>query len=79
GDSHILNDAKSAFSEACAKYCAYDLHPFESINGRGFEILCQSLLDLERQNPHPIEATDIIPDPTTVLRRVKRLAQCTSN
>ncbi|CAF1387975.1 unnamed protein product [Rotaria sordida] len=68
-NSNILADLKSVFTETCAKFCAYDLHPYESIRGHGFQILCQSLLDLARQNFHPIEAADIIPDPMTISRR----------
>ncbi len=25
---------KCAFTEACAKYCSYDLHPFETVNDK---------------------------------------------
>ncbi|CAF1181524.1 unnamed protein product [Rotaria sordida] len=71
-NSNILADLKSVFTEACAKFCAYDLRPYESVRGHGFQILCQSLLDLARQNFHPIEAADIIPDPMTISQdRVK--------
>ncbi|CAF1031432.1 unnamed protein product [Rotaria sordida] len=74
-NSNILADLKSVFTETCAKFCAYDLHPYESVRGHGFQILCQSLLDLARQNFHSIEAADIIPDPTTISRRVQKLAE----
>ncbi|CAF1039365.1 unnamed protein product [Rotaria sordida] len=69
-NSNILADLKSVFTETCAKFCAYDLHPYESVRGHGFQILCQSLLDLARQNFHPIEAADIIPDPMTISHRL---------
>jgi len=74
-DNNVSAAEKSSFTEACAKYCSFDLRPFETMNGDGFQILCQSLLDLARNNPHRIEAADIIPDPTTVSRRVKNLAE----
>ncbi len=66
---------KSSFTEACAKFCSFDLHPFETVNSHGFQILCQSLLDLAHHNPHRIEAADIIPNPTTISRRVNKLAE----
>ena len=74
-DNNVSAAEKSSFIEACAKYCSFDLRPFETVNGHGFEILCQSLLDLAHKNPHRIEAANIIPDPTTVSRRVKNLAE----
>jgi len=78
-ESNMSAGIKSVFTEACAKYCAFDLRPYESVRGHGFVILCQSLLDLARQNPGLIEASDIIPDPTTVSRRVQKLAEGISN
>ena len=65
--------------EACAKFCAYDFRPYESVHGHGFQILCQSLLNLARQNSHSIEVAAIIPDPTTISRRVQKLAEGISN
>jgi hypothetical protein len=78
-DSNALNSVKSAFTEASAKFCAFDLRPYESVRGHGFEILCQTLLSLAHQNPHAIEAAAIIPDPTTISRRVQKLAEGISN
>ncbi|CAF3864395.1 unnamed protein product, partial [Rotaria sp. Silwood1] len=74
-NKNMFAGAKSAFTEACAKFCAYDLRPFEIVNGYGFEVLCQSILDLAHQHPHLTEARSIISDPTTISRRVKNLAE----
>ncbi|CAF2105645.1 unnamed protein product [Rotaria magnacalcarata] len=41
-DSRSLTRAKTAFPEACAKFCAYDLRAFETVNGRVFKTLTQS-------------------------------------
>ncbi|CAF1230277.1 unnamed protein product [Rotaria magnacalcarata] len=72
-DNGSLTVAKTAFAEACAKFCAYDLRSFETVNGRGFEVLCQSLLDVAHKHSHPIDAKSIISDPTTISRRVHKL------
>lgn len=76
-DRNLFAGAKSSFVDALAKFCSFDLRPFEVVTGTGFEIMCQSLLDIAHQNPHLINATDIIPDSTTVSRRVKNLAEGT--
>lgn len=73
--NRVPADAKHHFIEACAAFCSYDLRPFETVNGNGFELLCQSLLDVAYNNSYRIKAADIIPDPTTVSRRVKNLAE----
>ncbi|CAF4861469.1 unnamed protein product, partial [Rotaria socialis] len=73
-DNGSLTVAKTAFAEACAKFCAYDLRCFETVNGRGFEVLCQSLLDIAHKHSHRIDAKSIISDPTTISRRVHKLA-----
>ena len=39
---------------------------FEIVNGNGFDVLCQSLLDIAYDSCCRIKAGDIIPDPTTV-------------
>ena len=78
-NSNTLAGVKHVFTEACAEFCVYDLRPYESVHGHGFQILCQSLLDLTRRNSHSIEAAAIIPNPTTILRRVQKLAEGISN
>jgi hypothetical protein len=74
-ENHVPAATKRSFTEACAAFCSYDLRPFETVNGHGFEILCQTLLDIAYNNPCRIEAANIIPDPTTISRRVKSLAE----
>ncbi|CAF0758999.1 unnamed protein product [Adineta steineri] len=74
-ENFIPTSSKRLFTEACATFCSYDLRPFEIINGSGFEVLCQSLLDIAYNNSCRIKASDIIPDPTTISRRVRSLAE----
>ncbi|CAF4238185.1 unnamed protein product [Rotaria magnacalcarata] len=74
-DKISLTSSKAAFAEACAKFCAYDLRSFETVNGQGFELLCQSLLDIAHKHPHRIQAKSIISDPTTISRKVQKLAE----
>ncbi|CAF4260554.1 unnamed protein product, partial [Rotaria magnacalcarata] len=78
-NSNILAGLKRIFTVACAKCCAYDLRPYESVHGHGFQILCQSLLDVAPQISHLIEAAAIIPDPTTISRQVQKLAESMPN
>ena len=35
-NSNALDGVKHIFIEACAKFCAYDLRPYESVHGDGF-------------------------------------------
>ena len=74
-NSNVFSGAKSVFAEACAKFCAYDLRPFEIVNGRGFALLCQTLLNLAHKYPNLVEATCLISEPTTISRKVKCLAE----
>ncbi|CAF4404158.1 unnamed protein product [Rotaria magnacalcarata] len=43
-DSRSLTRAKTAFPEACAKFCAYDLRAFETVNGRVFKKIQKRIL-----------------------------------
>lgn len=74
-ENRVSADAKRSFIEACAKFCSFDLRPFEIIHGNGFTVLCQSLLDIAYENSCRINASDLIPDPTTISRRVRGLAE----
>ena len=74
-ENRVPADVKRLFTEACATFCSYDLRPFEIVNGSGFEVLCQSLLDVAYNASCRIKASNIIPDPTTISRRVKSLAE----
>ena len=74
-EKNSLAGSKSSFVDALAKFCAFDLRPFEIATGTGFGMMCQTLLDIAHSSTHRINATDIIPDPTTVSRRVKNLAE----
>jgi hypothetical protein len=46
--------------------CSYDLRPYEMVSGRGFELLCQTLVDVGRKITTPIDASAIIPDPIII-------------
>jgi hypothetical protein len=71
-------DDKHLVTTACSKYCAYDLRSFNSVNGDGFQQLCQVLLNLgykygAAKLPSP-SVESLLPDPTSVSRRIKTLA-----
>ena len=77
-DGNISSDSRRSVTTACAKYCAFDMRPFNSINGEGFQHLCQVLIDvaytsgLNRSGKPTAES--LLPDRTTVSRTVKQLA-----
>ena len=58
----------------CVEYCAADLRPFESISGKGFLSLAQSLIDLGSVYGEQ-QAADVITHPTTVSRRLGESAE----
>ena len=78
-DNPVSADVKRAFTEACAAFCSYDLRPFEIVNGNGFGVLCQCLLDIAYNSSCRIKAVDVIPDPTTISRRARSLAEGMGN
>ncbi|CAF1238449.1 unnamed protein product [Adineta ricciae] len=69
---HVPFETKRLFADACATFCSYDLRPYEIVNGNGFELLCQSLLDIAYKSSSQIKAKDLICDSTTVSRHVKK-------
>ncbi|CAF1458736.1 unnamed protein product [Rotaria sordida] len=74
-NDNVPSDIKRLVIDACAKMCSYDMRPYEMVSGKGFELLCNTLLDIGRKMNESIVATTIIPDPTTVSRRVQVLAE----
>ncbi|CAF1525812.1 unnamed protein product [Didymodactylos carnosus] len=67
-------DLRRSATEACVKFCSYDMRPFDIMNGHGFQTLCQALLDAGHSQSHRIIALDILPDCTTIARSVNSLA-----
>jgi hypothetical protein len=65
-NNNIPLDVKRLVTDACAKMCSYDLRPYEMVSGRGFELLCQTLVDVGRKTTTPIDASAIIPDPIII-------------
>lgn len=77
-DIFISSDDKRLITIACAKYCAFDMRSFSSVNGDGFQQLCQSLVDtgykfgLHRSGKPDVK--NLLPDRTTISRTTKQLA-----
>ena len=72
--NNVSSEIKRLISDACAKMCSFDIRPYEMVSGRGFELLCQTLIDVGRKITTPTNVSTILPDPTTVSRRVQILA-----
>jgi hypothetical protein len=74
----ISSDDKRTVTIACSKYCAFDMRSFNSINGDGFQQLCQVLLDigykygLSKLNKPSVDT--LLPDRTTISRNIKQIA-----
>jgi hypothetical protein len=76
--SKISSETKRSITDALAGFCALDMRPFEIVNGSGFEQFCQTILDIGRRSSDRIEACQLIPDSTTVSRRVQSMAEGTN-
>ena len=72
--SNVSADTKRLVADACARFCAYDMRAFEIVNGRGFQHLCQTLLSVGHEAKERMDASLLLPNPTTVSRRVQSLA-----
>lgn len=73
--TNVPLNLKRLIVDACAKMCCYDLRPYEMVTGKGFELLCETLIDVGRLLTSPLDISSLIPDPTTVSRRVQALAE----
>ena len=73
--SNVSADTKRLVTEPLALMCAEDMRPFEIVTGSGFEHFCQTLLDIEWKNKDQIDALSLLPDPTTVSRRLQSIAE----
>lgn len=65
---------KKRVLNAYVKFCAYDMRSFTFVNGHGFQALGQALLDIGQSSGRQIKISDILPDSTTISRRVQSLA-----
>jgi hypothetical protein len=77
-DISISPDNKRIVTIACAKFCAWDMRPFNCVNGIGFQQLCQALIDtvytMGMNRSGKPTAESLMPDRTTVSRTIKQLA-----
>lgn len=73
--SNVSSETKRSVTDALARLCASDMRPFEIANGVGFEHFCQTILDIGRRSGNRVEARQLIPDSTTVSRRVQSMAE----
>ena len=71
----IPAETKRVVTEALAQMCAKDIRPFEIVKGAGFESFCQTLLDIGRKSKERIDAQFLLPDPTTISRRIHSLVE----
>lgn len=76
--SNVSAATKSRVTEALANMCATDIRPFDVVSGSGFAQFCQTLLDVGRKTHDQINAQALLPDPTTVSRRVQSIADGTT-
>jgi Hermes transposase DNA-binding domain len=72
--TNVSAETKRVVTEALAQMCAKDIRPFEIVKGAGFESFCQTLLDIGRKTKERIDARFLLPDPTTISRRIHSLA-----
>jgi hypothetical protein len=77
-DITVSQDDKRSITIACAKYCAFDMRSFNSIHGDGFQMLCQTLIDIGyklglNKCGKPC-AEYLLPDRTNISRTIKQLA-----
>ncbi|CAF4167977.1 unnamed protein product [Rotaria sordida] len=66
-NSNILAGVKSIFTEACAKFCAYDLRPYklssESLDSLAFICLALITRKISEEDLPPLSETDVEPAP----------------
>lgn len=67
------SEAKKTFLADCAKYCASDLRPPESMAGPGMSELIQSTIDVADAYGR-LDATKLIPHPKTITRDIDKQA-----
>jgi len=73
----VSNETKDAVLKACVDLCAWDLRPFNTVKGPGFQRLSQLLLDIggKYAKAGQISGTDVLPHPSTVSRNISEIAE----
>lgn len=69
----IRSEVKDQIADSLALMCAQDLRPFEFVAGAGLIRFAQDLINIGATRGK-IDAKELLPHPTTVLRHVKSLA-----
>ncbi|KAL7380417.1 hypothetical protein ABVT39_017576 [Epinephelus coioides] len=64
---------KSEVTTKCVNFCCMDIRPFETIAGTGFKQLAQELINVGATYGR-VSAKELLPDPTTIFRRCKIMA-----
>ena len=64
---------KSHITDKCVEFVCKDIRPFETVSGGGFIALAQSLINVGVKYGQ-VSATEVLPHPTTVSRRVSEVA-----
>jgi uncharacterized protein involved in tolerance to divalent cations len=72
--SGVPASVKSDITEKCADFACKDIRPFETVSGVGFIALAQSLINIGVKHGQ-VSASDVLPHPTTVSRRVHDVAE----
>ena len=54
--------------------CSRDIRSFETVGGEGFLDLQQEVLKIQHQSSVLLDAKDLFPDPTTVSRNTRKMA-----
>jgi hypothetical protein len=78
-DTNVTVDDKRSITIACAKFCAFDMRPFNIVKGVGFTSLCEKLIEVGyrfgvgKLGIPP--AKSLLPDPTNVSRTVSQVAE----
>lgn len=70
----VTSAAKSQMTDMCVEFVCKDIRPFETISGDGFLRLAQSLINIGVKYGQ-VSASDVLPHPTTVSRRVDEVAE----
>ena len=75
---NIPPDDKKLITIACSKYCAFDMRPFNSVNGDGFRPLYHTLFALGYRYGSArltkLTLDVLLPDRTTISRAIKQIA-----
>lgn len=71
----VSAETKRTATEALAELCARDMRPFDIVTGVGFRQFCQALVDICQKIPEKVDIQSLLPDPTTISRRLQSLAE----